>query len=395
MSGTCWLCGRSELEVLFRSPAEPVLCTVLWRTAEEARASATGPIELVRCRACGFVFNRAFDGARIAYSPEYHNALHHSAVFRDYEDELARGLVERHALAGARVVEVGAGDGHFLARLCELGGCTGVGYDPAATAGRRGPVELVSRAFDPSERGALAGARLLVARHVLEHIPRPTVFVKRLAAAAAGAPVRVYAEVPSAAFVLSEPLGWDVTYEHCSYFSPETLALLFERAGFHVLAARTCFGEQYAAVEAELVGREVSEDTQGQRELAARPPIALTATRAREALARWQERLRAAAREGPVVLWGAGAKAVVLLNRVPAAREAIAAVVDQNPAKQGRFVSGSGHPIVAPERLRELAPAHVLVVNGIYEREVSAALARLGVTAQVSCVIEPPCAAEA
>ena len=56
-----------------------------------------------------------------------------------------------------------------------------------------------------------------------------------------------------------------------------------------------------------------------------------------------------------MVLWGAGAKGVSLLNALEPTN-GIGRVVDVNPRKQGSYVPGSGTPVVAPESLPEYAP---------------------------------------
>ena len=63
--------------------------------------------------------------------------------------------------------------------------------------------------------------------------------------------------------------------------------------------------------------------------------------------------------------------------------EWIAAIVDVNPSKQGKFLAGSRHPIVAPESLPEIAPAAVMVLNPNYHDEIAKRLASVGVTAEI------------
>jgi hypothetical protein len=49
---------------------------------------------------------------------------------------------------------------------------------------------------------------------------------------------------------------------------------------------------------------------------------------------------------------------------------AVTAVIDINPGKQGGFVPVTGHPIVAPDRLRHLRPATIVVSNDRYRKEI-------------------------
>jgi hypothetical protein len=55
-------------------------------------------------------------------------------------------------------------------------------------------------------------------------------------------------------------------------------------------------------------------------------------------------------------------------------------VVDVNPAKQGRFIPGTGHPIIAPTALADFGVTHVLAMNPNYHAEIAADLARIAPT---------------
>ena len=60
---------------------------------------------------------------------------------------------------------------------------------------------------------------------------------------------------------------------------------------------------------------------------------------------------RAQAQVGRVVVWGSGSKGVAFLGALGGG-DAVSHVVDINPHRQGRFMVGTGHPIVGPATLR-------------------------------------------
>ena len=106
--------------------------------------------------------------------------------------------------------------------------------------------------------------------------------------------------------------------------------------------------------------------------------VALFEPRVQAALAAWRERLaawRAAGRR--VVLWGGGSKGVAFLTTLGLGEE-VGHVVDINPYKQGMYMPGSGHEVVAPAFLEAYRPDVVIVMNPIYTEEIRAELARLG-----------------
>jgi len=366
----------------FLGPLEaPVFCNVLHASAAEARDAPRGTIELAICGRCAMVVNTAFDPGLAAYGGDYENALHFSAVFREYAERIAARLVERHRVRAGRVVEVGCGDGYFLELLCSLGGNAGLGYDPSVPAQSRrtdggGELRIVPEYYGPLS--ASGEADLVCARHVLEHIAEPRPFVDTLRAASGGAVL--YLEVPDAEFMLREHAFWDVIYEHCNYFCATSLRSLLGGRGYRVIATEHGFGGQYLEAEAAPDGEVAAPDRAEVGELQ-RLAAGFEAARRAE-LRAWEERI--AAIEGRIVLWGAGSKGVSLAAELPGAAAAIAAAVDINPRKQGRYLPGSGIVVVGPEDLRENPPDRVLAMNANYVEEIRAQLAKLGLEPEVT-----------
>ena len=103
-----------------------------------------------------------------------------------------------------------------------------------------------------------------------------------------------------------------------------------------------------------------------------------------DARAHWRQALGAARERGEtVVIWGAGSKGVGFLATLGLDEE-IACAVDVNPAKHGMFMPGTGHEIVPPERLRDIAPDLVIVLNPAYAEEIQRDIERMGLSPAVS-----------
>ncbi len=100
-----------------------------------------------------------------------------------------------------------------------------------------------------------------------------------------------------------------------------------------------------------------------------------------ERLTHWDALLAETCSRGPVFAWGAGAKGVTFCNLADPDRTRLAGVVDVNPAKQGKYLPGTGHRIVPPEAVRDAAA--VLVFNPNYLTEVRAMIEQLGSRAEV------------
>lgn len=383
----CPVCAHTGLIHCLRIPRVPVFCNVLFETREEALAAPTGTLELHFCPSCGHLHNAAFDSDAIQYSTEYENSLHHSPRFQGFTRSLASALHARHQLRGKTVAEIASGQGDFLRELVAVSGCRGIGFDPAyrGPVGEHGGIEIVAEPY--SDHHARRAADLILCRHALEHIARPADFVRMVRDAIGDLPTAVYFEVPDARFTLRDLGVWDLIYEHCGYFTRESLGHLFRNAGFRVDGIEESFGGQFLGLHGTASDRQspdsasdaaTDDDLEGLADLVASFGHAYASR-----VAHWESQLGALARSGGrAVVWGAGSKGVSLVNTLTSS-DAIAALVDINPLKQGRFVPGTGHPVVPPAALRELRPNRVIVLNPQYRQEITDQLTGLGARAQV------------
>jgi len=369
---SCPVCTSNDLLELVEVGDLPILSNELCESENAARAVGLGDIELAFCRSCGHVFNQAFDGSKVEYSPAYENSLHCSGMFQRYADELAKELVERHDLRNKRAIEVGCGQGDFLRGLCAAGDNTGFGFDPSYQGGNQDPRVTIRPVGFADVAGDLQ-ADLVCCRHVLEHIDRPTEFLRALVAKLAPG-TAVFFEVPNVLSTLRDGGIWDIIYEHCGYFSPSSLRRAFELAGLEVQEVAETFEGQFLVIHARVSDAKPVGEPLGSRleELAAS-----FAETYRNKVARWRETLDEAhgERSGSVVAWGAGSKGNTFLNLVG---KDVAAIVDINPKKHGKFVAGTGQPIVAPNELVEAKPSTVVIMNPVYQNEIAAQLAELG-----------------
>jgi SAM-dependent methyltransferase len=380
MSKTCPACEHCHAQTFFELRAMPVNIGVQWRSTEEALACRKGDLCLEFCPECGFIWNSAFDATQLEYSKHYDNSLDFSPVFQDYARSLAQRLIRSYDIRGKAVVELGCGKGHFLALLCEEGQNSGIGFDPSYEG------ERVRSAASPriryiqdfyGEAHTEHQGDLVCCRHVFEHIPDPLGFLSMVRRAIGeGRSTIVYFEVPNVRFILEQRSVWDVIYEHCNYFSAESLAAIFRRCGFEILRLEESYGGQFLSLDArfggEAKGRRAPADLDGLQTSVQRFSAAVAA-RSKT----WQDRLRALeANRTRAVVWGGGAKAVSFLNMLKVG-DVIPYVVDINPHKQGLYLPGTGQRIVSPEVLREFQPQAVVLMNPIYREEIQQQLRAL------------------
>ena len=374
VSAACPACGSARIAPVIDLGEVPVFCNVRWRTRAEALAAPRAPFALVGCEACGHQFNAAFDPGQVAYTPDYDNSQHFSAVFRDYARALAERLVATHGLDGVDVVDVGCGSGDLLRLICANGRNRGHGFDtslqPGAQTEAGSNVSLVDDYFTHDYARDIRPS-LVCCRHVLEHVAEPDRFLAELRRTlACRANAVLYLEVPNGALQFNQGLLWDYIYEHFSYFTPGSLHRLLVAAGFEILRLETEYADQFICADVRLRhgsdgGVAISRRRSDRGDEGGDP-----GRRLRARLSQW--RRWAHAHRGTTVLWGAGSKGVSFLNFLGLeAPLPVGLIVDQNPRKQGGFVGGTGQLIVAPDALPDAQPDTVVIMNSVYRGEIA------------------------
>lgn len=359
--------------------AVPVHQNVAGISAQAARAVDRGDLVLAACAWCGFVSNIAFEPGLMRYEPGYDNCQLFSPEFAQHVDGRIERLVSR-GVAGRRVVEVGCGRGDFLRLLCRRSGAEGIGFDPAYVGPPEAPDDNVRFVAEPFG-GAYADlhAGVVVSRHVIEHLPDPIELLRSVAAGLVDADAAIVAfETPTVEWILDGRVAQDFFYEHCSYFSASSLQTAFERAGFAVDGVTSVFGGQYLWIEAHPGPILVQEPGEQARSIAAR--AAAYGEQEEQLVTVLRSRIEELRTDGPVAIWGAGAKGTTFLNLTDPEASVLAFAVDVSPTKQGAFVAGTGHPIVAPSALAAAGVRSVLVMNPNYVSEIEAGLAGSDIT---------------
>ena len=381
----CPACGQTSLTVFFEEGNVPTNSCLLLDDPNEASEFPRGELKIAFCDSCGFVTNTAFTPGQAEYSQRYEETQGFSPRFMAFATELAEQWVKDYDLADKTVLEIGCGKGEFLVEMAKAGAGHCIGIDPGVHAERwdddefGSQIEWIADFYD--ERYTHIDADVIICRHTLEHIPNVAEFMTTIRKSIGDRPDTVMLfELPDVQRVLDEVAFWDMYYEHCSYFSLGSLGRLFRQTGFEVVELSLEYDDQYLLIGARpstvpAAGEPLAEEDDLQK---LRDGVAHFRTGYDKLVGDWRTRLEELrSNDGTAVIWGSGSKGVSFISNLNLSAE-VAAAVDINPHKWGKFMVGSNHEIVPPEKLKEIDPELVVVMNPIYLDEIGADINELG-----------------
>lgn len=359
---TCRSCGSGELLPflsLGRLPIPEVLALDRLHL-QEARL----PLELAFCKRCTMVQllgNSAFDPSR--------------PVSARHRQGLSQRLLHDHQLlAGARVLCLQSVPPEDLARLRQAG--VGVLYvesvpELVRQAQAKG-IPTRSEIFDRSTAERLAGegfqADVILAGEILGYAPDLNGLMEGLVGLLRESGI-LFLELPDLAGWLQERQFDRFNHRFQHYLSAHALDDLLRRHGLWLNGLETLSGGglRAHASRRRTAGPSLTQHLAEEKRLGLTGAVyyqefASAVASVREALLALLIELRA--RGHRIAAHGAGEASSLLLNFVGLGSEVVEFVVDDDPARQGRFIPGVRVPIYAPARLREERPEYLLVLGG-------------------------------
>lgn len=347
----------NNLETLFKQSNVPVFQNKVYPSEQLALMAEKGEVELVQSLISGFVFNRAFTPHMMNYDVHYQNEQSNSAVFKSHLLNVLH-LLKSFGVENKKVVEVGCGKGVFFEMMLTEGiDCWG--FDPTY----EGKNERIKKEyFDETQKDTAAD--IIIMRHTLEHITRPFSFLHTIAQANNYRGF-LFVEVPTFDWIVKKNAFWDIFYEHCNYFTRESLGIMFNES-----VTGDFFGGQYIYLWADLSK--------------IRNTIPGNVTFARHDMSAFQKKIgeykKIFNKPGSFAVWGAGAKGSTFLNLLDAKRDAVQYVIDINFAKQNKFIAGTGHPIFDPDILIRRPVENILIMNENYTEEIEQQIAKYNIS---------------
>ena len=333
------------------------------------------PLELTACPSCSLVQLRHVVDPEVLFSHYLYSST--SGMLGDHFAEMASSLRDTLELgADSLVVDIGSNDGLLLSRFRGAGIDRVKGVEPAANLvamARENRIPTVHGFFSKEVvEGILdqdGHAALVTATNVFAHVDDIgdlTANVKRLLG-----PRGVFViEVPYLPVMLQSGTFDLVYHEHLSYFSVTPLVSFFGSAGMNVFRVDHV-STHGGSIRVFVQHRDGNQEVDGavaafvndERYLGDAEVYSDFGAQVSKVVVAFAAELRRLKDQGyRLAGYAAPAKASTLLGFGRIGHDVLDYIVDDNPMKQGRYVPGTGIPIVDSSTLAERPPDYLVIL---------------------------------
>jgi hypothetical protein len=379
-AATCPACGF-HVAVNFYDGGQAPLTTLAWpKSTAQAQGMKKLPLDFVRCVECGHVYNRSFRYEEVPYSDKPNLMYNQGALWKEHlqaTQSLILSKLPEKSQDKPVIVEIGAGNGHFLKALAKARPHGRyIAYDPNGQLDtEEGLIEFYPELFDPTVHMAQYRPDLIIVRHMLEHLENPLAFVQMLGYSAdwEGLNTALFVEVPCIDRVFESNRTVDFFYEHNSHFTTASLGRLLGRSHAQLETIARGYEDEVVYAYARLghceAGRLITDNAK------------TFYTQTRQLDTQVCAQLTALADSGKrVAVWGGTGKAATFINRYGVDKDRFPLVVDSDAEKAGTYVPGTGQVIHTPQALLK-HPVEVIIIPTQWRaRDIALEIAQRGIS---------------
>lgn len=337
----------------------------------------SGRVRLLLCRECGLVQLGDTFPPEEMYGDNYgyRSGLNKSMV--SHLERITRSLETRTELApGDTVLDIGANDGTLL-RSYRTPGLQRIGIDPTIKKFSEyypPDISAVADFFSAKAFNSVTDAKATIVTSIamFYDLDNPVAFASDIASVLADDGVW-YFEQSYMPWMLRSGAYDTICHEHLEYYSLTTIKHILDRAGLVLIDAATNAVNggsiSVTAGKAGVAGHEPSVYARWllAQEESDRVHAPESWVEFRQKVHSRQEDLRSLLTQltdsGAVVMaLGASTKGNVLMMTTPVGIDLVSKVGDVNPYKYGRFLPGTGIPIVSQEEVLADKPDYLLIL---------------------------------
>ncbi len=368
-SRLCPICGNGQAALLFRQSFEgPAAATLL------------AGYDVVVCSGCGAAYADRIPPQSVFNDyyrdlSKYENSQR-SGKESSFDDQRFRdvAIAVEPFIPGpqARVVEIGCATGRQLDLIRQRGFSNIRGIDPSP-----GCAEAAEKLYRvPVTPGTIFNlsaveSDFLIASHVLEHIVDLSAAIQSMAGALSEKG-RIYIEVPDATRMVgrADAPYQEFSTEHINFFSPQSLANLFSRHGFAVVAVERTVRQQNHGTTCPAVWSifERANPKRGERDTETEPALRRYIDECGARDRNMRARILEAVRGRRIIVWGVGTHTQRLLATGGFEGVEIALFVDSNSKYQGQTLHGI--PVANPNEITG-RDEPILISSHGFQREIS------------------------
>ncbi len=362
------------MRVIYKATEFPILQNRVYNTKEEALDCKKGNMNVV-INEDDYIYNYDFDSEKMDYDQEYDNSVP-SIFFKTYYSRIIDYLIEKYSLdSTSLVLDIGCGKGTFLKQMFSEVKYDGqaIGIDPSYE-GELIPIQnklsFIREYFNEKHLEGVDKISLIILRHTLEHIPRPSDFLKNIFNVIEKCGLKnvpIFIEVPDVEWIIKNKAYWDFFYEHVNYFSKKSLFDTISSAGAKVNSIVNEFGDQYLWAEA-IVNNDIYKTNSFINQ---NPKLNFDFDFNKEIINNIKRLEEVLDINSKIVIWGMASKGIIYSLHLIKNGHEPDYFVDINKNKQNKFIPIIAREIISPNNLPKEIQLSIICMNPNYTSEIN------------------------
>jgi SAM-dependent methyltransferase len=357
----CTVCESPNVEVVFRLEGAPRYSQKILTKEETQKGGGRVDVDLYGCKDCGMIqidpksMQQADD-----YWDDYLNSRAATELYVQYDRMLADNLAHRYKLKGKHAIEIGSGDGYFVAELAKRGVLMDA-IEPSAKAceaAKQYGVNSIHTYLDENIGNKVPRKYDgFVSKQVMDLLPDANTFLRDLGRILNPGAVGLI-DVPSWSKTVMDKRYYSVLPDRVGYYTASTLTTLLERNNYHVLEVFHGAEDEYVGAYAVYQGEKDGLMKSFKRDFS-------------DFNSEFKKLIANYKASGKTLAgWGAGAKGVTVFAFTNVGPDTIKYVIDRDKNRWGGYMPASLIPVVAPDTLKSQPVDGMIITAAMFYKEI-------------------------